>query len=419
MAAPAHHSPQPERKPIIRIWGHRNFSIYMAGSVPMTVTQWMQRVGVGWMTWELTHSAAWLGVVAAADLAPMLVLGPLGGALSDRADQIRMLRITQFLMVAQAVALAALAYAGLVNIWVLFLASLATGVIAPFFGASRQSVLPNTIPRSELSTAIALDSALFQATRFVGPAIASLMIPVYGVEGTFIAYAVGSFTFLASVFLIDVTMPQRAPRANRNILQDIGESLTYVRSHRGIWPAFLLLATASIFVRPVQDMLPGFAGDVFKSDAVGLAYLTSSMGIGAMLSAGFVAYRGRINGLTRHAVFGTIGLALSILGFVLSDILWFGVLFSALIGFMLNTMSTSISALVQTAVHDSMRGRVISLYALVFRGMPAVGTLVVGILSGIIGLRWTFVGSAAIMLIAWLLVLPRRRDMTAALEVEK
>lgn len=385
----------------------------------MTVTQWMQRVGVGWMTWELTHSSAWLGIVAAADLAPMLVLGPLGGALSDRVNQVRMLRITQALMVVQAVGLAILAYLGLVNIWVLFLASLATGLLAPFFGASRQSVLPNTVPRSELSTAIALDSALFQATRFIGPAFASLMIPIYGVEGTFITYAVGSFSFLASVFLINVTMPPRAPRTNRNIWQDIGESFTYVRSHKGIWPAFLLLATASVFVRPVQDMLPGFAGDIFRSDAVGLAYLSSAMGVGAMLSAGFVAFRGRITGLTRHAILGTIGLALSILGFVVSDILWFGVLFSGLIGFTLNTMSTSISALVQTAVHDSMRGRVVSLYQLIFRGTPAVGTLVVGFVSGYVSLRWTFAFSAALMFVVWLVMLPRRRDIAAALEVER
>lgn len=138
-----------------------------------------------------------------------------------------------------------------------------------------------------------------------------------------------------------------------------------------------------------------------------------------MLSAGFVAFRGRITGLTRHAILGTIGLALSILGFVISDILWFGVLFSGLIGFTLNTMSTSISALVQTAVHDSMRGRVVSLYQLIFRGTPAVGTLVVGFVSGFVSLRWTFAFSAALMFVVWLVMLPRRRDIAAALEVER
>ncbi len=419
MAAPAQHSPPSERKPIARIWGHRNFTIYMVGSVPATVTQWMQRVGMGWMTWELTHSPAWLGIIAAADLAPMLVLAPFAGAITDRSDAARLLRITQAMLVTQAIGLAVMTEIGWMNIWILLFMSLITGFIAPFFSAARQSVLPNTVPRSDLSTAIALDSALFQLTRFIGPALAAIMIPVYGVGGTFASYAVGSFTFLAAVYVIDVELPKRPVNATRNIWQEIGESFTYVRTHQGIWPAFLLLTVASVFIRPVQDMMPGFAGDIFNSDAVGLAYLTSSMGVGAMASAGLVAFRGRITGLTRHAILGTIGLAISTLGFVASDMLWAGVLFSAFIGFTLNTMSTSISALVQCAVSDDMRGRVVSLYVLIFRGTPALGSLIVGIVSGSIGLRWSFVLSAVICFIAWLVVLPRRRNIAAALEVER
>jgi MFS family permease len=166
-------------------------------------------------------------------------------------------------------------------------------------------------------------------------------------------------------------------------------------------------------------MLPGFAGDIYHSDAVGLAYLNSAVGIGAMLSASIVAYRGRITGLTDHAVMGTLGLSIATLGFVVTDWLWLGVIFSALIGFTINTMSTSISALVQSAVDDDMRGRVVSLYVLVFRGTPAIGSLLVGISSDFIGLRWAFVISALICFLAWLVVLPRRRRIAAALEVER
>ena len=413
------HSPPSDRKPIARIWGHRNFSLYMAGSVPFTITQWMQRVGIGWLTWELTRSPVWLGVIAAADLAPMLVLGPFAGALTDRWNPMTQVKISQWLLVAQAIALAALTQAGLTNIYVLLATSLASGVITPFFSTARQSVLPNTVPRRDMSTAIALDSALFQLTRFIGPAFASLTIPTIGVGGTFMMHTVGSLAFVGVLYLLDVPPPERKPGKRRHILTEIGESFVYVRTHSGIWPAFLLLTVASVFVRPVQDMLPGFAGDIFDSGAVGLAYLTSSMGVGAMASAGLVAFRGRITGLTRHAVMGAIGLAVSTIGFVITDVLEIGVLFSALIGFTLNTMSTSISALVQSAVSNDMRGRVVSLYVLIFRGTPAIGSLIIGVASELIGLRWAFAAAAVICFAAWLVVLPRRRQIAAALEVER
>jgi MFS family permease len=212
--------------------------------------------------------------------------------------------------------------------------------------------------------------------------------------------------------------PERKAEVAPNIWREIGESFAYVRTHAGIWPAFLLLTVASVFVRSIQDMLPGFAGEVFGDGAVGLAYLTSAMGVGAMASAARVAFRGRITGLTRQAVSGALGLGAATVGFVATDILWVGVIFSALIGFTLNTMSTSISALVQCAVSDAMRGRVVSLYQLVFRGTPAIGSLILGVTSASVGLRWTFAGSAAICFIAWLIVRPRRRDIAAALEIE-
>jgi len=408
-----------ESRPVVRIWANRNFTIFMAGSIPACTTQWMQRVGMGWIAWELTHSPNWLGIIAAADLGPMLLLAPFAGALTDRSKPMVMLRAMQSLMCLQAVLLMVFTQMDWLTIYVLFYMSLATGIIQPFFSASRQSILPNSVPRSELSTAIAMDSALFQLTRFIGPALASLMIPAFGVLGTFQIHTLGSCLFLVSMLFMNVTMPERPVRVRRSLVRDIGEGFAYVGSHKGIWPVFLLLTVVSIFIRPVQEMLPGFAGDIYHSDAVGLAYLNSAVGIGAMLSASIVAYRGRITGLTDHAVMGTLGLSIATLGFVVTDWLWLGVIFSALIGFTINTMSTSISALVQSAVHDDMRGRVVSLYVLVFRGTPAIGSLLVGISSDFIGLRWAFVISALICFLAWLVVLPRRRRIAAALEVER
>ena len=135
----------------------------------------------------------------------------------------------------------------------------------------------------------------------------------------------------------------------------------YVGGHIGIWPFFFLLSAASVLLRPLQDMLPGFAGGEFHAGAVGLAWLSSSMGIGAAASAFWIAFRGRLDGLTVLVFSGFFGLVLTSIGFVMAHTLWLGSVFMVLAGFSLNTMSTSIQALVQTSLHDHMRGLILVL----------------------------------------------------------
>ncbi len=189
-----------------------------------------------------------------------------------------------------------------------------------------------------------------------------------------------------------------------------------MRGHAGIWPAFLLLSVVSVLVRPLQDMLPGFAGAVFHAGAAGLAWLTSALGVGALASASWIALRGHTGGLARVFVFGLLGLAVALLGLVATDNLWIALPFAALTGFALNNMSTSTQALVQTAVDARMRGRVMSLDALIFRGFPALGTLALGGLAEWLGLRLTFALAAAMCLVAWVVAAPRGRKLAAAFE---
>jgi MFS family permease len=378
----------------------------------------MHRLGVGWLAWELTHSTVWLGIVAAADLAPMLVLAFVAGAVTDRGDALRHLKITQALMVAHALVQAWLTLAGLMTIELLFGLSLFLGFLHPFAGAARHTVIPATVPRSLFPTAVALDSALFQGSRFVGPAIAGILIPTVGIGGTFVAHAIGVALFSAALFRLDLPQLTRnvSERDRGAMARDIADGLAYVRGHAGIWPVFVLLAVVSVLVRPLQDMLPGFAGAVFHSGATGLAWLTSALGVGALASASWIALRGHTGGLARVFVFGLLGLAVALLGLVVTDNLWIALPFAALTGFALNNMSTSTQALVQTAVDDRMRGRVMSVYALIFRGFPALGTLALGGLAEWLGLRLTFALAAALCLMAWVVAAPRGRKLAAAFE---
>ncbi len=181
----------------------------------------------------------------------------------------------------------------------------------------------------------------------------------------------------------------------------------------------IMLTVASIFVRPLQDMLPGFAGEVYGAGASGLAWLTSAMGVGAMLSAFWVAIHGRTSGLTNMCFLGGALSGLSLIGLVSTGSLWIGLGFAALSGYALNTLSTSVQALIQSAVDDRLRGRVMSLYTLIFRGLPALGALVFGVMAEFVGLRWTFALAGALCLVAGLFIAPQRRAMISALESKR
>lgn len=401
---------------LTRVFAHRNYAWFVGGGTPSYVTSWMQRVGVGWLAWELSHSPLWLGIVAAADLAPMLVLSPFAGAITDRHTPLKQLRFTESLLFLQSFALFAFMLADLLSIWLLVVLSLWSGLVYPFHQAARHSVVPAIVPRVDFPTAIALDSALFQVSRFIGPSIAAIIIPLFGVGGTFFAHALGSTVYLFALFKLNYPAPTRKPSEGRSILSDVKEGMAYVAGDIGIWPLFLLLSVASVLLRPVQDMMPGFAGEVFQSGAVGLAWLTSSMGIGAAVSAIWIASRGRLKGLTMVVFTGFLGLIVATLAFILSPALWIGVIFSGLSGFTLNTMSTSIQALVQSSLPDHMRGRVMSLYGMIWRGAPAVGAVVAGLAAEQIGLRATFAIAVGLCFIVWLVALPSRSAIALVAE---
>lgn len=413
MASPASLSP------IVRVFRHREYAYFMGGMTPNLVTLWMQRVGVGWLAWELTHSPTWLGVIAAADLAPMIFLAPIAGAYTDRSNPVVQQIVTQWLNVVHAVALAVLVFAGWMTIEILFVLSVMYGCVHPFTSTARHAIVPRTVPRTEIGTAIAVDSALFNGSRFVGPAIAAVLIPIGGIELTFAVNAAACVIFIVALHMMRLDFSDRVPHKGRRILGDIGVALGYVRGHPGIFPIFVIMAAASIFLRPVQDMLPGFAGAVFEAGATGLAWLTSSMGVGAMLSAAWIATRGRVAGLTTIVVSGCAGLCLATFGFVATANLGVAVAFGLLSGFALNTMSTGIQALTQSALSDDLRGRVMGLYTVIYRGLPAVGALGLGAVAETCGLRWAFAGAAAMTLAVWFWVAPRRRTMAAALETDR
>ena len=402
--------------PAFRIWSNRNYAWFMGGGVPSYLTSWMQRVGVGWLAWELTHSTAWLGAVAAADLAPMLLLAPVAGAITDRHNPLEQMKLSQLMLFLQALTLAVLQFGGWLSIEILVLLSLWSGCVYPFQQTARHSVLAGVVTREEFAPAIGVDSALFHSTRFVGPSLAGVIIPIMGVGGTFVAHSVGCLWFIVGLFTMRMPDPERKQRARRSLLGDMRDGFVFVRLHAGIYPLFIMLTVVCICLRPMQEMYPAFAGGVFHSDAVGLAWLNSATGVGALISAGSIAMRGRVNGLTFMVFAGMALFCGATIGFIATDQLWIGVVSAGLGGYALNSMTTSIQTLAQSAVGNEMRGRVMGVYSLIWRGTPALGALLVGFGADLIGIRACFAIAVVASLVALGLALPRFGRVQAAME---
>lgn len=405
--------------PAVRVWRNRRFALYMGGQAPYYVTHWMQRIAVGWLAWELTHSHAWVGAVAAAEMFPMIVVGPFAGALADRHDPLVQARWAQVLLSLEALLMALATLTGVVNIWIIIALSLVSGSIQPVSTASRQLVLPATIQREDFATAISLDSTLFHGSRFIGPAFAAFLIPIIGVGGTLVTHAAGTLFFGLALTRLKISPRDRGAARKASLVSDIVEGLRYASRHPVLLPLYLMMTVCALMARPLQELLPGFAGGVFNAGPSGLAWLTSSMGIGSMVAAAFLAVRGRAQGLPYVVILACFGLGVSTFGMVATSQLVYAVTFAALFGFTLTVMGVGIQAMGQIAVDDNMRGRVMILYVMIYRGLPAIGSLLVGLLAEWIGLRSAFAFSALACIVTWLVLAPRHHGIEAALKIRE
>lgn len=376
---------------------------------------WTQRVAVGWLAWELTHSGAWLGAVAFADLCPSLVVGPFAGVLADRVNRLKIMRISQILSMAQAIALAALALSGVITIWMLFALVLINGVISSVNQPARLAVISSLVPRAHMSSAIALNSISFNLARFVGPATAGGLILFVGVGAAFAVNAVSFLAFLIALALIriDDTQASAKPTEHRSVFGEIAEGLAYVRHHPSIGPLLLLATATGLGLRCYVELFPGFAAQVFARGPEGLAALGSAVGVGAIIGGLWIAQRNTSTSLARVALIGALLTALSVLAFAATDNFWFALLCTAAFGMFMSVSGIAIQTTVQMRAAPHVRGRTLSVYGLIMRGAPATGALILGAASEVAGLRLPLVVTAIACLLVWLMVWKRRESIDA------
>jgi predicted MFS family arabinose efflux permease len=406
--------------PLSRAMASRNARIFFGASLGAWTGLWMHRIGVAWLAWELTRSAAWVGLIAFADLAPAVLVSPVAGAIADRVDRVRLTMASQGVIAIEATTVAALAATGHVSIGLLFALELVSGTAACFAQPARQTLIPALVGREDLPAAIAANSLLFNVARFIGPGLAGFVIAGWGVAPAIFCNAIGhGFATLSLPWLRLDPAQRRGHPATNSLLAETLEGFGYAIRHPGLGPLFAFAAVSSVLLRGVQEILPPYVERLFGRGAESLALLTASFAVGALIAGVAVASRGRLAGTTRIVVLAISCQVLATMGFVATGHFGFALLCGAAIGASASAHGISVQILAQTAAAPAMRGRVMSLWALVSRACPALGALMLGMAGEALGLRLPTLVATILALGVFVWGLTRMRRIAHALEGSK
>lgn len=371
---------------IFSVLGQRNYGLFSLGNSVSLIGTWMQRIASGWLAWTLTESATWVGAIAFADLFPCVLLGPFSGAAADRWNRLRILKIGQVLGLAQAVLLAVLYQTGSLTIWPLFLITLFHGTVTGFLQPFRLAITSGLVTAQWLNTAIAINSVTFNLARFVGPAAAGLLIALGGLGGTYVVNAVTFSLFAVLLNFVSIhNQPKR--RAGGSFIADTMVGVRHAISTPGVNALLLMTVVAGLMVRPVVELLPGWAAQIFQGSSGDFAALTSALGIGAVMGGLWLAARESPRGLARIMVGSQIAMCLVLLLFAASWHVWMALPLAMLTGAAMVVGAISAQTLTQIVVEEEMRGRVLGIWGLTVRGSPAIGALLMGAASDRFGMR--------------------------------
>ena len=365
---------------------NRNYLIYLIGNTISLHGLWIYRVALGWYAWQISNSEFWVGVVAFAQFAPAVVFGPLFGVLADRFDRRAASLLINSMSILNMLLMGLLAQLGQIDITVLAMLSLMQGTLDGAHMPVRMSVVPNLVDKSQLQSAIAITSISFNVSRFVGPALAGVVIAGSGVAAAFVLNGVSYLSLIAAMIVVRLKPATERPHRPRHVWHEMGEGVRYVLSHPRIRALLVIIAVASLFGRGVLEMMPAFADEVYQRGSAALAILTSAIGAGAIVS-GLVLSRGAgwlDAQVIRWAVIAG-GLLIALLG--LLDQFWVAVGVVVLLGIILSLCGIGSQILIQTLVEDEVRGRVSSLWGTITFGGTALGSLLVGTAASVWGLQ--------------------------------
>ncbi len=379
-ATPAFADPQESRLPnIVRALRNPNFRLFWSGNFLSNIGTWMQNVAQGWLVLTLTGSAFWLGVVGFAGAIPFLLFTLFGGVVADRVNKRRLLLVTQSAMMLLAFALAALAWLKIITVWEVVAIAFLNGMAMAMNAPSYQALVPRLVKREDLTNAIALNSAQFNMSRILGPTLGGYAMALVGVAGNFFLNGV---SFLAVLWaLTRIEYPENEPSHYPGLFSSLRQGFGYVRANPQMRVLVWMTAAASFFGVPFMTFIPYFARIELNVGETGLGWLMAASGSGAVLGAVTVAALGTLRHRGTVVTAGGVVFFSVIIAFCFSRNFHLSQALLLVEGYSAILMISSFNVAIQHLASDQMRGRVMSIYATSFLGLPPLGSLLIGEMS--------------------------------------
>jgi len=379
----------------LRALRHRNFRLFFGGQAISLAGSWMQSVAQAWLVLTLTNDPLILGVVAAAQWTPVLLLGLFGGLIADALPKRPTLIALEAAMATLAVVLGVLTLTGVVEVWMILVLAVLLGCVNAVEMPVRQAFAVEMVGRADVVNAIALNSATFNAARVIGPAVAGLTIAAFDIS---IAFFVNGASFLAVIVGLLLMRPGELhgappiprPRTVRAVLASVGEGITYARRTPAVLLPVVVVGLAATIGMNFQVTIPPYARDVLAGDAAAFGFLMTASGLGSVAAALYLATRRRPSAWA--IAVGATMLGAGLLLTAAAPVYAVAMPALAFAGFGAIWMAANGNTLIQATVPDELRGRVISVYTTVFAGSTPIGALFAGFLAS----RWGAVAALAV-----------------------
>ncbi|HOU96755.1 MAG TPA: MFS transporter [Bacteroidales bacterium] len=372
-------------KTIFRSLKYRNYRLFFFGQSISLIGTWMQRIALPWLVYQLTDSVFLLGVVGFAGQIPAFLLSPVAGVITDRFNRYNVLLVTQIASFFQALILSILAMTGVIKVWHILLLSIIHGCINAFDSPSRHAFVIEMVEKKEdLGNAIALNSLMVNGARLIGPSVAGIILAVTDASICFLINAISYLFVVFSLFMMHLEKKQTIIKRT-NIRKEMKEGLAYTFGFKPIRSLILLLALVNLMGASYQVLMPVYAKDILHGGSDFFGFLMSSAGLGALISALYLASRESVLKLgniipVSAALFGVSLIILSVV-----KTFYLSVIIMVFVGAGLMCHSAGTNTILQTITNDDMRGRVMSYYTMAIMGTLPFGNLLTAALAKLLG----------------------------------
>jgi MFS family permease len=385
---------------VFRSLKYRNFKLFIYGQSISLIGTWMQKTAVSWLVYRLTGSALLLGLVSFMSLIPSLILSPYAGSIVDRHNRYKILVITQVISMLQAGALAFLILFKIYSIPAIIGLSLLQGIINAFDVTCRQAMMGEMVEdKADLPNAIALNSTMTNIARIAGPAVAGIVLSIFGEDICFFGNFISYIPVLTCLFMMDLKATE-ITKPQTSIWQELQDGFRYVSGDPDLSSLILMLTISSLFVIPFNTLMPIFAKDIFNGNARTFSWFESAAGLGSVISAVYLASLKSHKGLIKIMVVASslFGLSVMLLGY--ANNLPLALVFMTMTGIGMMAQTSAINTYIQTHALPAMRARAISYYVMAYQGMIPIGSLIIGWLANTIGPRGAVAAEGVIGIVA-------------------